>query len=194
MYSGWGVRFYDFDLDGDLDLIVANGHPDDLIEKISDSLTYREPLLLLHNEGGRFVSLGAQAGEAFRRDYPARGLSVGDLNNDGAPDVVIALSGEAPVVLRHRGARNHWLGLDLRGPAAGAIVSWSAGGRRRSRLKTSGGSYLSAQDPRELLGLGTASKVDWVEVRWPKPLARVDRFANVAADRYYRLKPGGRLE
>jgi enediyne biosynthesis protein E4 len=65
MYSGWGVKFFDFDLDGDLDLILCNGHPDDLIEKISDSLTYREPLLLFRNEGGGFVSLGTRAGEAF---------------------------------------------------------------------------------------------------------------------------------
>ena len=64
----------------------------------------------------------------------------------------------------------------------------------RSRLKTAGGTYLSANDPRELLGLGTATKLEWLTVRWPKPIGKTDRFENVAADRYYTLKAGGRLE
>jgi hypothetical protein len=194
MYSGWGVKFYDFDLDGDVDLIICNGHPDDLIESISTTLTHREPLLLLHNEGGRFVKTGASAGPAFAQQFPARGLAVGDLNNDGFPDVVIANNGEAPLVLRHRGTSNHWLGLDLRGAAAGTSITWSAAGRKRSRLKTAGGSYLSAHDPREVLGLGRAGHLDWLEVRWPAPAARVDRFENVAAGRYYTLRRGGTLE
>jgi len=194
MYSGWGVKFYDYDLDGDIDLIVCTGHPDDLIEKISSTLTYREPLMLFHNEGGKFVNMGARAGLAFSHNYPARGLAVGDLNNDGYPDVVIGNSGEAPLILRHTGNRNHWVGLNLKGLATGAVISWSAGGRTRSRLKTAGGSYLSAGDPRELLGLGTAAKLDWLEIRWPKPGAHTDRFENVAIDRYYTLKAGGRLQ
>ncbi|MGH9668047.1 MAG: CRTAC1 family protein, partial [Bryobacteraceae bacterium] len=194
MYSVWGVKFYDFDLDGDADLIVCSGHPDDLIEKISSTLTYREPLMLFHNEGGKFVGLGRRAGEAFMQHYPARGLAVGDLNNDGYPDVVVANSGAAPLILRHTGTSNHWVGLRLQGLSTGTVITWSAGGRKRSRLKTAGGSYLSANDPRELLGLGSASKLDWLEVRWPKPNARADRFDNVAAGRYYTLKRGGHLE
>lgn len=196
MYSGWGVKFFDADLDGGQDLIVCNGHPDDLIEKISSTLTYREPLLLFHNEGVRFAPVpAAEAGEAFAHNYPARGLAVGDLNNDGFPDVVVANNGAAPLVLQHNGSANHWVGLQLRSPvAAGALISWSAGGTQRSRLKTSGGSFLSASDPRELIGIGSAQKLDWLEVRWPKPLARVDRFTGVQAGRYYALEPGGRLQ
>lgn len=194
MYSGWGAKFYDFDLDGDLDLIVCSGHPDDLIEKISNTLTYREPLLLFHNEGGKFVSMGAWAGEAFTKNYAARGLAIGDLFNRGLPDVVVAISGGAPLVLKHSGTANHWIGLDLQGNSTGTKITWSVNGRTRSHLKTAGGSYLSASDPRDLLGLGSEQKVDWLEVKWPKPSARVDRFENVAADRYYKLQAGGKLQ
>lgn len=198
MYSGWGVRFFDFDHDGDQDLIVCNGHPDDLIETLSNTLTYKEPILLFENRDGKFVLLGKEAaGEAFGRNYPARGLAVGDLNNDGYPDVVIANTGEAPLILRHNGmaaGSNKWIGLALQGNAVGATITWSAGGVKRSRLKTAGGSYLSSQDPRELLGLGTAKQADWIELKWPAPDRRVQRFTNVAAGRYYVLSPNGKLK
>ena len=194
MYSGWGVKFYDFDLDGDLDLIVCSGHPDNLIEKISSTLTYREPLLLFQNHNGKFSSMGERAGEAFTKNYAARGLAIGDLFNRGLPDIVVAISGGAPLVLKHTGTVNHWVGLDLKGNSTGAMITWSANGRTRSHLKTAGGSYLSASDPRDLLGLGAEPKLDWLEVKWPKPLGRIDRFENVTAGRYYRLRAGGRLE
>jgi enediyne biosynthesis protein E4 len=195
MYSGWGVKFFDFDYDMDLDLVVCNGHPDDLIESISTTLTYKEPVLLFANRGGKFVNLGTAAGEAFGRHYPARGLALGDLDNDGYPEIVVANSGEAPLLLRHTGrAKNRWLGLHLKGMATGARITWSAVGKTRSRLKTAGGSYLSAHDPRELLGLGPAEAADWVEVHWPAPSQRVDRFESVEAGRYYSLTPGGQLE
>lgn len=195
MYSGWGLKFFDFDADGDQDLIVCNGHPDDLIEVINTSLKHKEPLLLFENRAGTYLNLGARAGEAFTRHYPARGLAVGDLNNDGFADVVVANNGAAPLLLRHRGTQvNRWVGLHLKGQAIGARLTWSAGGVKRSRLKSSGGSYLSAHDPRELLGLGAAKQIDWLEVRWPAPNGRVDRFENITANRYYTLKPGGRLE
>ena len=195
MYSGWGVRFFDFDHDGDPDLIVSNGHPDDLIETVSDSLKYREPLLLFENVGGKFALLGVRAGEAFTRDYPARGLAVGDLDNDGYLDVVVANNGETPLLLHHRGGgRNGWVGLTLEGQALGAQITWSAGGMRRSRFKRAGGTYLSSCDPREVIGLGPADHADWIEVRWPAPSRRVDRFENVASGRYYTLREGGRLQ
>ena len=198
MFSGWGVKFFDFNHDGDQDLIVCNGHPDDLIETISSTLTYKEPILLFENRRGRFVKLSSDnAGDAFRHNYPARGLAVGDLDNDGFPDVVIANSGQAPLVLHNTGSAgglNGWVGLKLAGNATGALISWSAGGVKRMRLKTAGGSYLSAHDPRELLGFGPFLKAEWIEVKWPSPISKVDRFENVAGARYYTLHPGGKLE
>jgi enediyne biosynthesis protein E4 len=169
MYSGWGLKFFDFDLDGDQDLIVCNGHPDDRIEAINATLKHHEPLLLFENRAGKFADLGAQAGAAFTQNYPARGLAVGDLNNDGCAEIVVANNGAAPLLLRHSGTKNHWLGLQLSGNASGARLTWSANGVKRSRLKTAGG-----------------------EVRWPN--GHTDRFQNVAADRYYKLKEGGKLQ
>ena len=196
MYSGWGVKFFDYDHDGDQDLILTNGHPDDLIEQISSTLTHKEPLLLFENTGKGFHLVGAKAGEAFARSYPGRGLAIGDLDNDGHSDVVVTNNGEAPLLLRNTGAgSNRWLGLRLVGATAnreaiGATLSWSVGGIKRSLLKTSGGSYLSSHDPREVLGLGPAEKADWLEVHWPAPSQRVDRIENVAANRYYTLQEG----
>jgi hypothetical protein len=194
MYSGWGVKFFDIDHDGDLDLIVCNGHPDDLIETLSSTLKYKEPVLLFENTGREFRLLPAsRAGEAFARDYAARGLAVGDLDNDGYPDVIIANNGDEPVVLRHTGVgAGNWVGISLRGYSTGAMISWSAGGVKRSCFKTAGGSYLSAHDPRELLGIGSAKKLDWLEVKWPS--GKMDRFEGVTAGRYYTLSRGGKLE
>lgn len=193
MYSGWGSKFFDVDHDGDEDLIVCNGHPDDLIETLSSTLTYKEPLLLFEQAGGKFTSLGAKAGDAFTRDYPARGLAVGDLNNDGYADVVVANSGEAPVILRHRGGlTNGWIGLNFDGSATGTLITWTVNNVKRTRLKTAGGTYLSANDPREILGLGTARKIDSLEIRWPD--GKKKRFTDVVAGRYYRVSPKGALQ
>ena len=90
---------------------------------------------------------------------------------------------------------NHWLGVRLRGVKAnrdgvGAKITWQAGGVKRSRLKTAGGSYLSAHDPREILGLGPAGRAEWVEVRWPAPSERTERYSGLPADRYSTLVEG----
>ena len=87
------------------------------------------------------------------------------------------------------GQDNHWIGLKLRGTkcnrdAIGARITWSADGVERTRLKKGGGSYLSAHDPREVLGLGAARKLDWLEIRWPAPSNHTDRFSKLLIDRY----------
>jgi hypothetical protein len=151
---------------------------------------------LFHQEGGKLRNVSDGAGPAFRRPYAARGLAVGDFNNDGLLDVVIGVNGGPPVLLKNRtGAENHWLGLTLEGvtsnrDAVGAKLRWSAGGVIRSRLKNAGGSYLSSHDPREVLGVGNAAKVDWVEIIWPKPSSHVQRIENPPMDRYIRVREG----
>ena len=187
MYSGWGVKFFDFDHDGDDDLILANSHPDDQIEKLSSTLKFKEPLLLLENTGTKFTLIADRAGDAFRKDWPARGLAVGDLDNDGMPDIVVANTGEAPLVLHHTGtSAGNWIGLDLLPRVAGTTVRWSANGKVRAKILTSGGSYLSASDPRVLLGLGSATTADWVEVQWPGQKPR--RLDKPTSKQYHRVQ------
>jgi enediyne biosynthesis protein E4 len=195
MDTGWGIRFFDFDLDGWPDIIMANGHPDDLIETISSSLRYKEPLLLFRNNGRTFDDVTRLGGPAFTVGYPARGLAVGDLDNDGRPDVVIANNGGAPLVLHNTlHNANHWLGLNLVRSAVGANITWSAGGVKHSLFHRGGGSYLSSSDPRDILGLGPSENADWIQVQWPAAVGRTDRFEHVAGGRYYSLAPGSKLK
>jgi hypothetical protein len=128
-------------------------------------------------------------------------MAIGDYNNDGRTDVLIGNNGEAPVLLKNNaGEGNHWVGLRLQGTACnrdaiGAHITWSAGGVKRIRLKTGGGSYLSAHDPREVLGLGTATTIDFIEMKWPQPSGRVETFKNVPIDRYVTIVEGaGKIE
>jgi len=196
LMSGWGLKFFDYDNDGDLDLIIANGHPDDLIEKIYDNVTYREPLMLFHNGGSGLKNVSADGGPIFKRPMSARGLALGDFNNDGAVDVLISCNNEAPVLLQNNaGRQNHWLGLKLIGKkanidAVGAVVTYQAGDLKRSRMKVGGGSYLSSHDPRMVLGIGKRTKLDWVEVKWPQPSGLVQRLTDLPIDRYITVREG----
>lgn len=196
LLSGWGLKFFDYDNDGYLDLLLANGHPDDMIESYSQQVKYKEPLALFHNEGGKFRNVSAEAGPAFAKSYAARGLAVGDLSNKGKLDVLIANNGGAPVLLKNvSSGGNHWIGLKLQGAkanrdAVGAKMAWSADGVRRARLKKSGGSYLSSHDSREVLGLGKAVKLEYIEIKWPAPSGITERFSDLAIDRYHTLTEG----
>jgi enediyne biosynthesis protein E4 len=194
LLSGWGLKFFDFDNDGDSDLILANGHPDDMVEVQSTKVKYKEPLLLFENVNGKYKNVSASSGPVFQKDFPARGLSMGDYDNDGDLDLLIINNGEAPLLLRNEiGNRNNWIGLRLvstkSNPAAvGAIISWTAGGTRHSRLKTAGGSFLASHDPREVLGIGKATKIDNIEIRWPS--GRTDKLSKLPLNRYFTIVEG----
>jgi hypothetical protein len=194
--SGWGLKFFDYDNDGDLDLILANGFPDDLVEELSHQVTYREPLLLFQNQGKVFKNVSAQSGPVFTKSFAARGLAIGDFNNDGAVDVLISNNDGAPVLLRNNaGTQNHWLGLRLIGrkanpDAIGSRITYQSGDLKRERMKVGGGSFLSAHDPRVVLGVGKRSKIDWVEIKWPLPSGAVERFTKLPLDRYITIVEG----
>jgi hypothetical protein len=194
--SGWGLKFFDYDNDGNIDLILSNGFPDDLVDQTSNKVTYREPLLLFHNDGRSFKDVSQQSGPVFQKNFAARGLAIGDFNNDGAVDVLISVNDGAPVLLRNNAAKpNHWLGLKLAGrksnpDAIGARVTYQAGDLNRTRMKVGGGSFLSSHDPRMVLGLEEHSKVDWLEVRWPEPSGAVERFTGLPVDHYVTIVEG----
>ena len=194
LLSGWGLRFFDYDNDGDPDLILANGHPDDMVEVQSLKVKYKEPLLMFENVNGKYKDVSATSGPIFSKDFPARGLSVGDYDNDGDLDALIINNGAAPVLLRNEGGnQNNWVGLNLVATrsnpgAVGAIITWEAGGVKYRRLKTAGGSYLSSHDPREILGIGPATKVDSIEVKWPS--GRIDKLTNPPLRKYLKIVEG----
>jgi enediyne biosynthesis protein E4 len=196
LMSGWGLKFLDYDNDGNVDLFIANGHPDDQIESHSSHVTYKEPLLLFHNTGKTLENVTAIAGSAFTTNFAARGLAVGDFTNNGALDVLIAVNNDTPVLLKNAAAAgNHWLGVKLIGKkcnidAIGAKLTWTAGTLKRSRLKTGGGSYLSSHDPREVLGIGANPRIDKLEIRWPLPSGRVETFTDLPVDRYITIVEG----
>jgi hypothetical protein len=196
LMSGWGLKFFDFDNDGELDLFLANGNPDDLIEQIHPQVKYEEPPLLFQGTGKTFRDISRQSGPIFQQALSARGMAIGDFDNDGAIDVLISVNNGAPVLLRNNaGAQNHWLGIRLVGTksnadAIGARITYQAQDLKRSRMKVGGGSYLSSHDPRVVLGIGKRTKLDWIEIKWPLPGGKTERFTDLPVDRYITIVEG----
>lgn len=196
MMSGWGLKFFDFDNDGDLDLLIANGHPDLTIQSHHPDLEYLQSPLLFKGHGGTWANVSEQAGPVFREKIAGRGLALGDFDNNGAVDALITVNNGPPLLLRNQAAgRNHWLGLKLVGTqsnidAMGAQITYQSGDLKRRRTKVGGGSYLSSHDPRIVLGLGPRSAIDWLEIRWPKPGGSTTRLSGLPIDRYITVTEG----
>ena len=172
----WGVHFLDFDNDGLLDIMLVTGHVNEVVESLQPQVKYKERPLLLHNLGSsQFEDVSLSAGPAFSRGYLARGLAVGDWDNDGAPDAIFTSIGDSPVLLRNNvGQKNSWVGVRLTGTksnrdAIGAKLTLSVGDRKLVRWLTGGASYLSSHDKRILFGLGgvRANQTVNVEILWP---------------------------
>lgn len=149
---------------------------------------------MFENTGRGFKDVSANAGSVFSKMFSGRGMAVGDFDNDGDADVLTSNNGEPPLLLRNQGGnRNNWIGLHLvatksNSAAVGAVITWQSGPVKRSRLKTGGGSYLSSHDPREILGIGAATKVDSVEIRWPS--GKVDRLTKLPLNTYVKILEG----
>jgi hypothetical protein len=192
--SGFGTRFLDYDNDGRIDIVVANGHPFAPVAKVWPGITYAERPFLFENTGSGFREVAEDRGSALARAYVGRGLATGDYDNDGDTDLLLLCVGEAPRLLRNDGGnQKHWIGVNLIGAPAhrdttGARATVTAGGRARAMVRAGGTSYLSASDPRLLFGLGDETRVEQVEVRWPA--GRTERFGEFPADRYVTLKEG----
>ncbi len=190
--AGWGIKFIDADNDGRRDVFVAQSHVLDTIEKTTTFLKYKQTPLLMRNAGKEFQNISLAAGDVFQKDFSARGMACGDLDNDGDIDVVIAQSDGAPVILKNNGTQNHWLGLDLRGTVSAThgegarIVVTSENSRRQIFDLSSAGSYLSANDHRVIVGLGESAKVKSVEIRWVS--GKVQKIYNPQTDRYLVVK------
>jgi hypothetical protein len=191
----WGTAFVDLDNDGWLDLIAVSGHVYPQVDTLPSGPGYREPKLLSMNQkDGTFCDAGDQAGPALKEKRVSRGLAVGDLFNDGNMDVVISDIDGAPMILRNHGVPGrHWVSFELAGTksnrlALNARLKIVAGGMTQTDEIHSGGSYLSQNDLRVHFGLGAATKIDSLEIRWPS--GKVETLSNLAADQFYSVLEG----
>jgi len=186
--GAWAAALFDYDNDGDLDIVSANGTAEELI------LQY--PLLLENNGNGRFRDVGKEHGEYFSSKNSGRGLAVWDFDNDGDLDIIISHVGTnaAAALLRNDGGNNnHWLGLTLKGKdgsasAIGAKVTVTAGGKRQVLVNQWATSYLSNNDPRIHIGLGQEEQIDLIEVNWNN--GEKEDYRNIVADRYVIIMQG----
>jgi enediyne biosynthesis protein E4 len=180
LHSGWGVRFMDYDNDGWKDLLAAQSHVMDAIEKTEPTLHYREAPLLLHNQQGKkFVDVSAMSGDVFHQAWAARGMAIGDINNDGRLDaVMMSVDGPAWILLNQTRTLNHWITLKLTGvksnrDAIGAQVRISSDNGEQFATVTTASSYQSSSDKRIHFGLGAADLVREIEIRWPSGIRQV---------------------
>jgi hypothetical protein len=187
-YVGWGVRMLDFDNDGVLDLFLVTGHLHGMIARSNRTVAYREPPLLLANDGRAHFSR-IDAGPVFQTGYLGRGMATGDFDNDGAIDVAFVSLNNPPVLLHNEAAAGRrWLGVRLHGTASnrdaiGAKLMLHAGDRILTRWITGGGSFLGSHDRRVVFGLGHEGVAGELEIRWPS--GRIQRVSALAPGRYH---------
>lgn len=196
-YVAFGCRFLDFDNDGWLDLAFTNGHVQDNVQKLDASTTFAQPSQLFRNQNGRFADVSRAGGPAFAKPILGRGLATGDFDNDGAVDLLLIDSSGAPLLLHNettQAVRGHWLGLVLEGTKSnrdgyGATVTVTLpGGKTLVRHCHADGSYLSSSDPRVHIGLGAATTVEKVVIRWPS--GTIQTLAAPGLDRYLPVREG----
>jgi hypothetical protein len=191
---GFGCFFFDYDLDGWPDFYVADGHLDDSIERIQQRIRFAEPPHLYHNLAGKgFDDVAAQMGQSFDAPRIARGAAYGDINNDGAPDILIAANNGPAALFLNQGTTNRSLRIKLIGTKSnrdgiGAVVSVKSATTFQKQMLRSGSSYLSASELVLTFGLGSSPKADSIEVHWPS--GSVDRLSNVNAGQILTIREG----
>ena len=193
-YLGWGVGFLDLDRDGWLDLFLVNGHVYPEVKQLSTEAPYQQRKVIYRGlANGRFEDITDRLGEPATTPKAGRGAAFGDLDNDGDIDIVVNNVNDAPDLFRLDVSSNHWLTITLIGTtshrqAIGARVRITVGDRTIVEEVRGGGSYYAQNDFRLNLGLGAATKVDRIEVRWPNGLEEV--FPGTEVDRFITLKEG----
>jgi hypothetical protein len=194
-YLGWGVTFFDFDNDGWPDLLLVNGHVYPEVDSQHLGSNFKEPRILYHNNGnGTFSDISASAGPGITAVSSSRGLAVGDFWNDGRMSAVVSNMNAPPSLLVNDVRNgNHWIafrtiGVKSNRDGIGAKITVKAGPRTFVDEVRSGSSYISNNDMRVHFGLGAATKLDWVQVRWPSGL--VERFESLPVDSIHTLKEG----
>jgi hypothetical protein len=188
-YVGWGTKFFDYDNDGWVDLLVVNGHVYPQLP------TYRQRNLMHHNNrDGTFAEVGAQLGPPFAEKRTGRGAAFGDIDNDGDVDIVINNLDGAPQLLRNDGGNANnsvlikTLGVKSNRAGIGARVTVVAGELKQVEEVYSGGTYISQNDLRLHFGLEKRTKIDLIEVRWPS--GAVDKITGVGANKILTIKEG----
>ena len=188
-YVSFGAGFLDFDNDGDLDLLTANGHVYPQIDQGGSGATYAQPDHLFENTGeGRFELLLPQPGDSLGTARVSRGSCIGDLDNDGDLDIFVINLNDRPSLLRNDvGDRRNWLGVQLVGAAGnrdaiGARLELFAGGTIQVRDVICGSSFLCSEDRRAHFGLGSSTRIDSLRIRWPS--GSVQRFADLPPNSY----------
>ena len=172
-FLGFATGFFDFDNDGDQDLLIVNGHVIDNIELIREGFSYAQPNQLLENRGGVFFEDLEFLRHSSVSPKVGRGAAFGDVDNDGDLDVLISNSGQRPTLLMNQvGEREHWVLLNLIGTksnrdAVGAKIAITTENSTQRDQITGGGSYLSASDYRVHFGLGSSEIIKTLKIRWP---------------------------
>jgi hypothetical protein len=181
-WVGWGCGFFDFDNDGWKDLLLVNGHVFPEVDRLKIDIHYKDRAILYrNNRNGTFTDISERAGRGILERHAARGAAFGDYDNDGSVEIIVNNQNEPPTLLKaaHKPA-GHWAILKLEGvksnrSAIGAQVRVTAEGRTQIDEVRSGGSYLSQNDLRLHFGLGSARKMERVEIRWPSGVRQVER-------------------